>query len=217
MTIQGLDQVRALADPLRLRLLEAFHVERTTAQVAQLLEEKPTRLYHHVDALERAGLLRKTRTQRKRGTLEQYYLAVARRFVAAASLFATGEGDDQEVEAWEQVITSLLEGTAVELRALLAAGRGGALEGEGVLAYLQLRAGTREIAKVRRALERLVRSVESAARTATSAATGTGAKSPAGDSGSAKPAAREVSSDEERAYRLTVAFFPIETPGTRGR
>ena len=70
-TLDDLKQVRALAHPLRMRILTALCEERTTKQVAELLHEKPTRLYHHVDALERAGLVQLTRTQPKRGTIEK--------------------------------------------------------------------------------------------------------------------------------------------------
>src|SRR5437764_897549 len=72
-------ELRALAHPLRLRLLELFaEAPRTTKQVADLLGEPPTRLYHHVAALERAGLLRLTATRKNRGTTEKWFEAVSR-------------------------------------------------------------------------------------------------------------------------------------------
>jgi hypothetical protein len=48
---------------------------RTTKQVADLLGEPPTRLYHHVAALERAGLLRLKETRQNRGTTEKWFEA----------------------------------------------------------------------------------------------------------------------------------------------
>jgi predicted ArsR family transcriptional regulator len=51
---------------------------RTTKQVADLLGEPPTRLYHHVAALERAGLLRLKETRRNRGATEKWYEATSR-------------------------------------------------------------------------------------------------------------------------------------------
>src|SRR5262245_65133076 len=90
LTLTDLDQVWALADPLRVRMLGAFVEERTTRQVAEVLHEKPTRLYHHLKALAAAGLIRRTRTRRNRGTLETYYRAVAGSFRADASLFSPG-------------------------------------------------------------------------------------------------------------------------------
>ena len=74
----GLEQVRALAHPLRLQLLELFADRvRTTKQAAEALGEAPTRLYHHVATLERAGLVRLCRTRRVRGATEKYFEVVA--------------------------------------------------------------------------------------------------------------------------------------------
>ena len=79
-------ELRALAHPLRLRLFELFaEAPRTTMQVAQLLGEPPTRLYHHVNALERAGLLRLRETRPNRGTIEKYYESVVAGFKGAGS------------------------------------------------------------------------------------------------------------------------------------
>src|SRR5262245_60005872 len=92
LTLSDLDQVKVLADPLRIRILEQLAIaERTTKQVAQRLGEKATKLYHHVDALERVGLIRLTRTRQNRGTIEKYYLAVARQFRADSRVFSTGD------------------------------------------------------------------------------------------------------------------------------
>jgi DNA-binding transcriptional ArsR family regulator len=77
-------ELRALAHPLRLRILELFaEAPRTTMQVAELLGQPPTRLYHHVNALERSGLLRLRETRPNRGTIEKWYEAVAQRFHAS--------------------------------------------------------------------------------------------------------------------------------------
>src|SRR5918911_101299 len=83
-TAEGLEQLRALSHPLRLRLLELFaRRPMTTKQAAEELGEPPTRLYHHVAALERAGLVRLRETRQNRGTTEKYFETVANRFVAA--------------------------------------------------------------------------------------------------------------------------------------
>jgi len=42
-------------------------------QVAAQLGEPPTRLYHHVNALERAGVLKLVDTRQVRGTTEKYF------------------------------------------------------------------------------------------------------------------------------------------------
>ena len=51
-------QIKALANPLRQQILELMiEAPITTKQVADRLGEKPTKLYHHVDTLEAAGLI----------------------------------------------------------------------------------------------------------------------------------------------------------------
>jgi DNA-binding transcriptional ArsR family regulator len=76
--------LRALAHPLRLRMLELFAERpRTTKQVADLLDQPPTRLYHHVTALERAGFLTLKETRPNRGAVEKWYEAVSRQMGAS--------------------------------------------------------------------------------------------------------------------------------------
>jgi DNA-binding transcriptional ArsR family regulator len=87
--ITDLRQVRAIANPLRIRMLQLFaQGPLTTKQVADRLGEKPTRLYNHARTLERAGLVRLVRTTRNRGTTERYLEAVGSRFEVDESLFA---------------------------------------------------------------------------------------------------------------------------------
>ena len=77
--------LRALAHPLRLRMMELFaESPKTTKQVAELLGQPPTRLYHHVAALERAGLLVLKETRQNRGAVEKWYAGVAQQIQAAA-------------------------------------------------------------------------------------------------------------------------------------
>lgn len=83
-TSPRLDQVRVLAHPLRLRLYELFALApRTTKQAALELGQPPTRLYHHVAALERVGLLRLRETRQNRGTTEKYFEAATDGLAAA--------------------------------------------------------------------------------------------------------------------------------------
>src|SRR6185503_9614296 len=79
MLKRNVSDLRALAHPLRLRIMELFaESPKTTKRVAELLGEPPTRLYHHVAALERAGLIRLKETRKNRGTVEKWYQAISR-------------------------------------------------------------------------------------------------------------------------------------------
>src|SRR6476659_1388618 len=75
---RNIADLRALAHPLRLRMMELFaESAKTTKQVAELLGEPPTRLYHHVAALERAGLLVLKETRPNRGVVEKWYEGIS--------------------------------------------------------------------------------------------------------------------------------------------
>jgi len=98
--MKSLEQVRILAQPLRLKLLEHFaHCPMTTRQVAAKMGVPATRLYHHVNALERVGLIRLKETRPVRGTIEKYYEAVARKMVVGANVFGDAKGGLSDVLA----------------------------------------------------------------------------------------------------------------------
>jgi DNA-binding transcriptional ArsR family regulator len=88
LVLRDLAQIKALADPLRQRLLRAFAgPPLTTKQIAHSLGEKPTKLYHHVDTLADVGLLKLVETRQKRGTTERYYQAAAKQFSVDRNIF----------------------------------------------------------------------------------------------------------------------------------
>jgi DNA-binding transcriptional ArsR family regulator len=124
--ISRLDQARLLAHPLRLRLFEAFALEpRTTHQVAQALGLSPTRLYHHVNALQRVGLLELKETRQVRGATEKYYQAAGRTLEVEPGLFAReregtrgGAGGGRVArtrDSLSAMAVPLLEGTRLDL------------------------------------------------------------------------------------------------------
>jgi DNA-binding transcriptional ArsR family regulator len=189
MTLTALDQVWALADPLRVRMLGAFAEERTTRQVAEVLDEKPTRLYHHLKSLAAAGLIRKTRTRRNRGTLETYYRAVAGSFRADPALFApprTSEASDSIAT----VVGTMLDQTGSELHALIASKGGGPVQEEAHFGFLEVHAPERDMRKIRTQIDRL----ESGLNEAKTGAT------------------KKRAAEPDRRYRLLIAFYPLDLP-----
>ena len=180
--LANLQQMKVLADSRRLRILELLDQERTTKQVAEILGEPPTRLYHHVAALARVGLIRLARTRQSRGALEKYYVAVAKAFSADPRLF-TSRRAPQAAAAAQGIATQVLDLTAADLRALLAQGQDPAtLKEQGLLTYLELRCTPGELKRIRTKLQKLIES-------ATTGGKETREKGP--------------------PYRLTIAFFPL--------
>lgn len=154
------EQIKALASPLRQSILEAMIPEPiTTKQVSVQLGEKPTKLYHHVDVLEKAGLIGLVRTQQKRGTTEKYFQAVARRFVVdRAAIEVVPEVDDEQGKL-EGVISSSLESTLAEIRDSLSGGliRTEEDAGESVFVRSHLRASPAQMTQLIGRLQEWIR------------------------------------------------------------
>jgi DNA-binding transcriptional ArsR family regulator len=85
--LESIEQLRAIADPLRARIFEALaRRPLTVKRVATLLGEAPAKIHYHVRELERVGLLKLVATRERGGILEKDYRAVARVLVTTASL-----------------------------------------------------------------------------------------------------------------------------------
>lgn len=154
--VSDLEQLRLLADPLKLRIIQAFAGgPRTTGQVAESLGENLTRLYRHVDALHAAGLIEVTEEKKKRGTVERSYQAVARRFEADHALFAA---DDTGRDA----IRDLLRAGEEEMLDALAAA---SADEEPLVLRLRMQGSPERIRSLRRALEEWLASAQEADET----------------------------------------------------
>ena len=187
LTLSDVHQVKVLAHPLRIRILEELcTAERTTKQVAERLGEKPTKLYHHVEALERVGLIRLTRTRQNRGTIEKYYMAVAQQFRADSRIFSAPDaGSEVQGDALLAMISTVFDRTADEMRGLVTKDRGrDGIEEQGVLSYLEVRTDGKHGRQLQARLMKVIKSIEGL------------------------PEATEKGSG--RRYRLTLAFYPLE-------
>ena len=92
LVIEDPAALKAISDPLRLRLLELLTgAPHTVKYLAQVVGVRPNRLYYHVRMLEEHGLVRVTGTRLVSGIVERHYQSTARSFVLGPSL-ATGIG-----------------------------------------------------------------------------------------------------------------------------
>lgn len=181
--------LRALAHPLRLRMMELFaESPKTTKQVAELLGEPPTRLYHHVAALERAGLLALKETRPNRGTIEKWYTSVAQQIQDSPRR----RGNDAvRRRARRAVAATALEQAKQEIMAIPV----GAKE-PAFLTRLIIALPPSKISVVRKRLMRTVRELGRDFQSADA-------------SGGAAPAKYE-------RWALTLAFAPTKAPRGRG-
>ena len=186
--VSRLDQVRALSDPTRLRLLELFK-ERplTTKQAAQILGHPPTRLYHHVNLLERLGFIRLVEERPNRGTVERYFEAVARAFAVDPALF---EGDSPRAQKARSlaanVLTTVLDRARMEAAESVAAGLVGADDREApLIVHVHLTTTEKRIQHVKTRLQRCLHEIRR------------------------KPAAKTTG--ESRTYTLLMGCYRVRT------
>lgn len=155
LRINKLEQVRLLADPLKLQLLQTFaEGEKTAKQAAEELGERLTKLYRHVDALLESGLIEITRETPKRGTVERTFRAVAQRFEVEHSLFA----EDGEPEGIHSVRELLRSGEDEVIQALDA--MAGEENPDLTVVRFRVKASRAQIARLHRSLKDWIASVQ---------------------------------------------------------
>jgi DNA-binding transcriptional ArsR family regulator len=97
MVISDVEQLRAISDPLRIRLIEAMADLPlrgwTAKELAEQLRTKQTKLYHHLNLLEERGFIEVAETRMVSGILEKRYRVTAVSFRVERSLL-TGGGTD---------------------------------------------------------------------------------------------------------------------------
>ena len=185
--ISDIDQVKALSHPLRMRIIETLGASdpMTTKQVADALGEKPTRLYHHVDKLEKAGLVRLTHTRQNRGTTEKYYEPIAKQFRAGADLFSD-ENPAEIKGAMGPMIKAIFENTMAEmLRLGEVDDKANKIEEEGLLSYVEIHVPEEHALAVREKLMDVLAYLEGLDED-------------------------EFGDAELRKFRLTTALYPID-------
>ncbi|HKP30180.1 MAG TPA: helix-turn-helix domain-containing protein [Gemmatimonadales bacterium] len=124
LVLSRLDQVRALADPLRLRLVEALVAEEhSVAELARVVRTPVTRLYHHMDLLLEAGLVEVTRRVPRRGTEERFYRALAREYRMDGSLLDMEAEREDTAENLVRLSRSVLGGALDDLSEGIREGR----------------------------------------------------------------------------------------------
>ncbi|MBZ0286886.1 MAG: helix-turn-helix domain-containing protein [Anaerolineae bacterium] len=110
--IQDVDQALALLKPARIDLLKRLDEARTCPELADMLGDSAQKIYYHVKALEKAGLVEKVDEKRVRGVVEGYYRAKARSYWLAPQL--VGQIGGERITR-DQISLRTLLGLAAEI------------------------------------------------------------------------------------------------------
>ncbi len=157
MNLDSMAQLKAIANPQRMQLLQEFAREpATTKQIATRLAVPPTRLYHHVAVLEKAGLLKLVETRKLRGTTEKYYTTTAESFRLDQQ--ALGEAAGAPGLA---VVDNLLSNARQEVRNLLAAKPDDmAMVQESIFVGVEVCGSKRRVEQLRRRISEMIAEFE---------------------------------------------------------
>src|SRR5918912_3243946 len=93
--LESIEQLKAIADELRQRIIHALsRRQMTVAQLGDLLGQAPAKLHYHVRELERLGLVVLVETREKGGILEKYYRTRGRTLAVPSRLFQEQPPDE---------------------------------------------------------------------------------------------------------------------------
>jgi DNA-binding transcriptional ArsR family regulator len=91
--IEGIEQAVELLKPIRIELLKRLDKPITCPELGEFFHESAQKIYYHIKALERAGLVEKVEERRVRGVVEGYYQAKARSYWLAPQLVGQVGGE----------------------------------------------------------------------------------------------------------------------------
>ena len=150
MMVHDLETLKILADPLRNQILEVLAPEKLTInQMAEKLGLSPSKLYYHINLLEKYGLIREVDSIVKANIIEKVYWISAYECKMDDNLcnFSTPEGQQSVMTAMVTPIDSTREDILRSLEARATALDQGAEEHpRQVVIYRELRAMSDETA-----------------------------------------------------------------------
>ncbi|MCS6837060.1 MAG: helix-turn-helix domain-containing protein [Anaerolineae bacterium] len=113
MVIEDAETLRVLADPLRLRIRELMIEPCTVKQVAAALNMAPTKLYYHINLLEKHKLIIVVAARVVSGIIEKQYQISAKTTRVARHLLSPGT--DEKSNSMQLTLDSLFKDAKADL------------------------------------------------------------------------------------------------------
>lgn len=197
--IEDPETLKVIADSLRLEILRALKEPGTVKDVAEQLEMPPTKLYYHVNLLEKHSLIRVVETNIVSGIIEKRYQISARHYRVEDSLLATTEGIEENLD---HILGAMFNATQSEIKRSVQQGlmklKKDAPCEQGILLKAAMRLTGEQLAAFCARLQALLDEVEGL---------GVQQKGAPADRG---PAAGSPTG-QGPAYGLSLAFYPLPT------
>ena len=81
--IENVEALKMIADPLRLQIIRNLDEPRTVKELAERLDKPATKLYYHVNQLEKHQIIRVVDTRIVSGIIEKHYRVTAKSYHVA--------------------------------------------------------------------------------------------------------------------------------------
>ena len=117
--IRDLDTLKAITHPLRLQLLKLTKHPQTVKTLAEKVDISPTKLYYHINLLEKHQIICVVETNIVSGIIEKTYQAAAKRYRVDEDLLLNSEMSDENLEA---LLSAMLDTTKDEIKNSFQAG-----------------------------------------------------------------------------------------------
>jgi DNA-binding transcriptional ArsR family regulator len=108
--IDSMEHLELLGDPIRLAIIENASRPRSVSEIADALGVPRTRLYHHVNLLEEAGMLRVAETREVGAMTERRYQVAAKSFQPSEKLLENALPQEKA----EAMLTALFAATKAD-------------------------------------------------------------------------------------------------------
>lgn len=159
MIIKELAALKILADPTRLQIVRNLDTARTVKELADRLDIPATKLYYHVNQLEKHNIIRVVETRVVSGIIEKRYQVTAKRYHVSESLLKATEGTEENLET---LLTAIFDTAKEEMRRSVLAGllnlseRDVAEEREGGIWQASLRLTLEQFAELNGRLQTII-------------------------------------------------------------
>lgn len=186
--IQTPATLKALADPLRMEIMRLLKTPKTVKDLGSALNHPPTKLYYHVNMMEKSGVIQVVETNIVSGIIEKKYQIVARNFQISDSLLSGSEAVDENTEAFLQSIFSITQ-TEIKrsIQADLLNPDNNEKEEHGLLFRSNLSLSEAQFNHFSERLEHLLNELDTLSQT------------------------NEANAEETRPFAITLAYYPVTT------
>ena len=111
--VDDLELLKAIAHGTRLDILQRLKLPKTVKEIAEQLKLPATKLYYHVNLMEKHGLIQVVETNLVSGIVEKKYQVVARNYRIDDRLLADQSTASKE---WERMLSAIFDVTRSEIQ-----------------------------------------------------------------------------------------------------